>query len=168
MALGLAETGGGELRERPINKTTMIPIMENPPRRMGSTIPRSRVGWLSIRKESYFASRSIPQVDLLMIQAVSSDRRIPQSCIIHMPLAAYYACLIPKPTSFFQSSGAFTISSGTKILLQKANPEVKSIADLLATYLQEVSGDKALVSDDNADQGTGNIRAHIEWRSGFG
>jgi len=79
-----------------------------------------------------------------------------------------FACLIPKPTSFFQSPGAFTISSGTIILSQKDNQEVKSIADLLAAYLQEVGGDKPLVSDDNADQGTGNIELTLNGDPGLG
>jgi hypothetical protein len=49
VALGLAETGGGEFSERPTSKTIMMPMMENPPRRMGSQRLRSRLGWLSIR-----------------------------------------------------------------------------------------------------------------------
>jgi hexosaminidase len=79
-----------------------------------------------------------------------------------------YACLIPKPTSFFQSSGAFTISAGTKILPQKDNYEVMSIANLLADYLQEVSVDRALVSADNVDQGTGNIELTLNGDPGLG
>jgi hexosaminidase len=79
----------------------------------------------------------------------------------HCRSAAPYACLIPKPTSFLQSSGAFTFSAGTKILPQKDNDEVSSIANLLADYLQEVSERRALVSDDNAVQGTGNIELNL-------
>ena len=86
----------------------------------------------------------------------------------HCRFAAFYACLIPKPTSFFQSSGAFTISSHTKILSQKDSHEVNPIANLLAAYLQEVSGDKALVNDDSADQRTGNIQLTLNGDPGLG
>ena len=79
-----------------------------------------------------------------------------------------YMCLIPKPTSFFQASGAFTISSGTKILLQKDNPEVRSIVNLLAAYLQEAIGNQALVSDDEAGQAKGNIQLTLNGDPGLG
>ena len=69
-----------------------------------------------------------------------------------------YASLIPKPASFFKSSGSFTISPNTKILPQKDNHEVMSIANLLSSYLQEISGEEALVSDDNSAQASGNIQ----------
>ena len=69
-----------------------------------------------------------------------------------------YACMIPKPASFFKSSGSFTISPNTKILPQKDNHEVMSIANLLSSYLQEISGEEALVSDDNSAQASGNIQ----------
>jgi hexosaminidase len=79
-----------------------------------------------------------------------------------------YSCLIPKPTSFFQSSGAFTISSSTKILPQKDNHEVTSIANLLATYLQEVCGDEVSVSDAGSDQDAGNIQLILNGDPGLG
>jgi hypothetical protein len=53
VALGLAETGGGEFSERPMIKTTIIPIMESPPRIIGSRIPRSIGGWSFIRKRNF-------------------------------------------------------------------------------------------------------------------
>jgi hexosaminidase len=86
----------------------------------------------------------------------------------HCRSAACFACLIPKPTSFFQSSGTFTISSHTKILSPKDSHEVNFIANLLATYLQEVSGDQALVSNNSADQGTGNIQLTLTEDPGLG
>jgi hexosaminidase len=65
-----------------------------------------------------------------------------------------YACLIPKPTSISQSSGNFTFSRDTKIILRKDNPEIASIAELLSSYLKEVSSHEILVSDTNGTAGT--------------
>jgi hexosaminidase len=86
----------------------------------------------------------------------------------HSRSAAHYAFLIPKPTSFFQSSGAFAISRGTKILSQKDHPEISSIANLLSAYLQEICGDEVLVSDGNPDQGTGHIELTLNEDPGLG
>lgn len=86
----------------------------------------------------------------------------------HCRSAAYYACLIPKPSSLLQSSGAFTISPGTKILAQKDHPEILSIAKLLSAYLQEVCGYQALVSDDDAGQAKGNIQLTLNGDPGLG
>jgi len=58
------------LSERPINKTTMIPMTENPPRRMGIRILRSKAGWLSMENRDLIV-RSIDFADdLFMNQAV--------------------------------------------------------------------------------------------------
>ena len=58
-----------------------------------------------------------------------------------------YVCLIPKPTTISQWSGNFTLSGDTKIVAQKDNPETAAIAELLSSYLKEVSGYEILVSD---------------------
>jgi hexosaminidase len=79
-----------------------------------------------------------------------------------------YACLIPKPTSFFQSSGAFTISPGTKILSQKDHPGVSAIANLLSAYLQEVCGYNTSISDDSSVQGAGDIQLTLDGDPGLG
>src|SRR5215213_1603078 len=91
--------------------------------------------------------------------------------IMHKPhsrSAAYYPCLIPKPASFLQSAEAFTILPSTKILIPNDHPEVTSIGDLLSAYLQEICGYKVLVSDDNPDQGTGNIQLTLGGDPGLG
>jgi hexosaminidase len=76
--------------------------------------------------------------------------------------------LIPKPTSFFQSSGVFAISPKTKILPQKDNHEVMPIANLLSTYLQEVSGDEVVISDTSSDQRVGNIQLTLNGDASLG
>ncbi len=64
-----------------------------------------------------------------------------------------YVCLIPKPASISRSSGNFVLSRDTKIIVQKDNPEIISIAELLASYLKEISGYKISVSDTNDTAG---------------
>ena len=86
----------------------------------------------------------------------------------HCRSAAYYACLIPKPTSIFPSAGNFIISANTKILPQKDNHEVRSIANLLSAYLQEVSGYEILISDANATQNEGNIQLTLNGDASLG
>src|SRR5215216_4636750 len=86
----------------------------------------------------------------------------------HSRSAAYYPCLIPKPTSFLQSAGAFTILPSTKILIPKDHPEVTSIGVLLSAYLQEICGYKVLVSDGNLDQGAANIQLTLGGDPGLG
>jgi hexosaminidase len=63
-------------------------------------------------------------------------------------------CLIPRPISISQSSGNFTLSQATKIVLQKDNPETAAIAQLLVSYLKEVSGYEVFASDTNDKAGT--------------
>jgi len=79
-----------------------------------------------------------------------------------------YACLIPKPTSIFKLAGNFTISSSTKILTQKDNLEVRAVANLLSTYLQEVSGHEILISDANTDQSGGNLQLALSGDASLG
>jgi hexosaminidase len=79
-----------------------------------------------------------------------------------------YACLIPRPTSIFQSTGNFAISQDTKIFPQKDNSEVASIANLLSSYLQEASGYEVAVGDTNNDQGAGNILLTLNGDSDLG
>ena len=80
----------------------------------------------------------------------------------------YCACLIPKPTSFFQSTGNFIISSDTKIFLQKENSEVVSIAKLLSTSLKEASGCEIEISDASMAQEAGNIQITLNGESSLG
>jgi hypothetical protein len=49
VGLGVIGTGGGELRDRPMSKATMIPMTEMPPMTMGMMRSRLKDGWLSIR-----------------------------------------------------------------------------------------------------------------------
>jgi hexosaminidase len=80
----------------------------------------------------------------------------------------YYACLIPKPTSVFQSPGEFTISADTKILFQNDNPEVAFIANLLSTYLEEISGHEVLVYEDSPKQSKGDIQLDLNGDASLG
>ena len=80
----------------------------------------------------------------------------------------YYACLIPKPTSISESTGEFTISADTKILFQKDNPEVASIANLLSTYLEEIGSDKGLVRAENSEPAEGKIQLELNAGAGLG
>jgi hexosaminidase len=76
--------------------------------------------------------------------------------------------LIPKPTSFFQSTGNFIISSDTKIFLQKENSEVVSIAKLLSIALREASGCEIEISDSSAAQEAGNIQLTLNGEASLG
>ena len=64
-----------------------------------------------------------------------------------------YACLIPKPTSFFSSEGNFVLSPNTTIFLQADDSETALIAKLLATSLGEVSGYEISVIEQGSDRG---------------
>src|SRR6266508_176218 len=86
----------------------------------------------------------------------------------HCRSAACFACLIPKPTSIFQSTGNFTISADTKILPQNDNQEVASIAKLLSIFLREVSGYEILIGDANATQNKGNIQLKLVGEASLG
>jgi hypothetical protein len=50
VGLGVIGTGGGELRDRPMSKATMIPMIEMPPITIGMMRSRLKEGWLSIRR----------------------------------------------------------------------------------------------------------------------
>ena len=63
-----------------------------------------------------------------------------------------YVCLIPKPTSVFESEGNFSLSRDTIIFTQKDNRETGFIANLLSTFLGEVSGYEAPVVEKGGDQ----------------
>ena len=86
----------------------------------------------------------------------------------HCRSAAYFACLIPKPTSFFQSTGNFIISSDTKIFLQKENSEVVSIAKLLSIALREASRCEIEISDASSAQEAGNIQLTLNGEASLG
>ncbi len=77
-------------------------------------------------------------------------------------------CLIPQPTSIFPSAGNFIISANTKILPQKDNHEVRSIANLLSAYLQEVSGYELLISEANATKNDGNLQLTLNGDASLG
>jgi hypothetical protein len=49
VGLGVIGIGGGELRDRPMSKATISPMIEMPPMMMGMMRSRSKNGWLSIR-----------------------------------------------------------------------------------------------------------------------
>ena len=59
--------------------------------------------------------------------------------------------LIPIPASIFPSAGNFTVTAGTKIILEKASKEMVRIGNLLSEHLQQVSGFKVGIND--ADEG---------------
>ena len=77
-----------------------------------------------------------------------------------------YVCLIPKPTSISQSSGNFTFSRDTKIIVQKDNHEIASIAQLLSSYIQEISSYDISVGDRGDTAGT--IQLSLNNNSEFG
>jgi hexosaminidase len=79
-----------------------------------------------------------------------------------------YACLIPKPTSISRTLGNFTISANTNILVQHDNQEVASIANLLSTYIQGVSGYEIVVSDANAAHRSGSIQLILKSDTSLG
>jgi len=77
VSLGVAGTSVGELRERPINKTIMMPTTESPPSKIGMRRSRLKGERLSIKSKrlivrSMDSAYTVPHhVDLLMRQAVS-------------------------------------------------------------------------------------------------
>ena len=79
----------------------------------------------------------------------------------HWRFAACFACLIPKPTSIFESQGEFIVSSNTRIVLQKENDEIASIGNLLSAYIQHVSRYEAAVVEENSDQSPGDIQLSL-------
>jgi hexosaminidase len=80
----------------------------------------------------------------------------------------YLACLIPKPASVFSSAGDFILSSNTKIVVPKENPEVASIGNLLSSYLKEISDDEVDVVEGSSDQSPGNIHLLLRGDASLG
>lgn len=74
--------------------------------------------------------------------------------------------LIPKPTSISQAAGIFTISSNTKIYLQKDNEEMIWIGNLFSEHLQQVSGFGIELHDASEAQSDGNIQ--LMWKDDMG
>jgi hypothetical protein len=65
VGLGVTGASGGELRLRPISRTTTIPTTEHPPRKMGMKRLRSKPGWLSMRLVSFSQDQMIaPEKEL--------------------------------------------------------------------------------------------------------
>ena len=62
-----------------------------------------------------------------------------------------YPCVIPKPSSVSEAAGSFTVSANTKIVIQKEDHELASIAKLLAQYLGAVSPHEFAVVQENID-----------------
>ena len=79
-----------------------------------------------------------------------------------------FACLIPKPTSMFESEGEFIVSSNTKIVLEKENQEVASIGGFLSTFLGQISGEELPVVEGNRDQGQGHIHLSLSAEEDLG
>ena len=69
-----------------------------------------------------------------------------------------FACLIPKPSSIFESQGEFIISSNAKIFVQKEAEEIASIGNLLSGYLREIGGFELAVLQHNGVAGEGEIQ----------
>ena len=72
-----------------------------------------------------------------------------------------FACLIPKPTSIFESVGEFVLSPNTRIVVQKENEEIASIGNLLSGYLQQISGFDLAVLQHTGDPGQGDIHVAL-------
>src|SRR6266498_2418184 len=70
--------------------------------------------------------------------------------------------LIPKPTSFLASTGGFTISPNTKILVRTEDEELVAIGNLLSEYLQQASGHEIAVADTGSHQIDENIQLILD------
>src|SRR5688572_14151154 len=115
VALGVTGTAAGELSERPISKTRRIPMTEHPLIKIGIRRLRSKAGWLSIRDgnriDSAYRSSNDSKSGIIG-QEDTTIMHNPEDC---------YVCLIPKPTSVFESEGNFSLSRDTIIYTQKDN-----------------------------------------------
>ena len=78
----------------------------------------------------------------------------------------YHAGLIPKPASITLSSGSFTIARDTKIILQKDDHEIESIAELLSSYIKEISSYEISVSDKDDTAGTIHLTLNNDSEAG--
>src|SRR5688572_10715184 len=78
-----------------------------------------------------------------------------------------YTCLIPQPASIFESEGNFIISANTKILIQKEKEGITSIANLLSTYLQQISGYPLAIAE-HSDPNQGNIHLSLNGDTSLG
>jgi hexosaminidase len=76
--------------------------------------------------------------------------------------------LIPKPTSFLPSTGSFTISPNTKILLSTGVKEIVAIGNLLSEYLRQTSGHEIAVADAGSNQIAENIQLVLNGETSSG
>jgi hexosaminidase len=79
-----------------------------------------------------------------------------------------FACLIPKPTSIFESEGEFVLSPNTRIVLQKENEEIASIGNLLSGYLRQIGGSDLAVLQHTGDPGQGDIHIALTMDESLG
>jgi hexosaminidase len=79
-----------------------------------------------------------------------------------------HVCLIPQPTSISASEGEFTISSKTRIYLQKEDKELRSIGNLLSALLQEIGSHAIPVVERRDDPAEGSIHLALTGDNGLG
>ena len=79
-----------------------------------------------------------------------------------------FACLIPKPTSIFESEGNFIVSATTKIFLQNENHEIASMGNLLSTDLRKFGGHEVAIAEENKDQSEGGIHLLLNGDASLG
>ena len=79
-----------------------------------------------------------------------------------------YTCLIPKPTSFFESEGSFTLSQDTRILLPKENNETAAIGNLLAAFIRDATENEITVSEDNNSQKKNDVQLLLNGDASLG
>ncbi|HJQ13928.1 MAG TPA: glycoside hydrolase family 20 zincin-like fold domain-containing protein, partial [Anaerolineales bacterium] len=79
-----------------------------------------------------------------------------------------FACLIPKPTSFFLSEGNFVLSPNTIIVVQAENSETAFISYILSKSLGEVSGYEIAVMAHGNNQERGNIHLSLDTDDSLG
>jgi hexosaminidase len=75
--------------------------------------------------------------------------------------------LIPQPASIFESEGNFIVSANTKIFIQKEKEGITSIANLLSTYLQQISGYPLAIAE-HSDRNQGNIHLSLNGDTSLG